>query len=122
MSSIDNNPRIWLNDCEQFDLPVPPSQRFAQPEEEEIDEELTVSVYPNPNQGDLTVLIVGGDEETGYQFYVMDVLGKAVYSSKLGSGLNDLQLPLAAGTYLYTVVKTLTSEVIEQGNVVVMQK
>lgn len=125
LCSEDNDPRIALNDCENPSLPQPPSQRLAQPEEEEeqsVDvEELAVFIYPNPNQGDLTVKIVGGEDESSYQLNVLDLLGKQVFNSRLSLGLNNVTLPLSAGTYLYTIIQD-DGEVVEQGNVVVMQE
>lgn len=46
------------------------------------------SVYPNPSAGDLTIKIVGEDVE--YDFALVDVLGKALFSTKLSVGTNSL--------------------------------
>jgi len=125
LCSIDNDPRIALNDCERPSLPQPPSQRLAGPEDEsgpeEDENELRVSVYPNPNRGDLTINVTGGNEDDVYTFVVVNLIGEHVYSVPLHSGENTVNLPLAAGSYLYRI-DSKDGTTIEKGNVVILQE
>jgi hypothetical protein len=56
-------------------------------------------VYPNPTTGDLNVKIVG--EEVGYEFTLVDLLGRIIVSEKLSVGLNSLGSVLSSpGIYI----------------------
>lgn len=46
------------------------------------------SVYPNPTSGELTINILG--EDVDYDFTLIDVLGKTLFSKKLSIGINSL--------------------------------
>ena len=104
-------------------MPQAPGQRFGNPEDEsEEEEELWISVYPNPNDGDLSVLITGtGQNDQTYALHIKDVLGKDVFEAVLRFGKNQLKLPMAAGSYLYTISKR-NGELKDQGNIVVVQE
>ena len=82
---------------------------------------IEVSVYPNPNRGDMTIAIVDDEETALYKLVVVNLIGEIVFDTQLHSGRNDVDLVVAAGSYLYKVIRT-DGTAIDKGNVVIMQK
>lgn len=89
-------------------------------EENEVDG-LSVTVYPNPSMGDLQIQILGGETEARYKLSVRNPLGAHVYDQPLNVGLNEVQLPLASGSYLYSINST-GGETVDQGRVVIVEE
>ena len=56
-----------------------------------------------------------------FSLKVIGLLGKVVFETQLGPGNNALELPVAAGSYLYVVNKA-DGAIVDKGNVVIMQK
>ena len=84
-------------------MPQAPGQRFGNPEgESEEEEELRISVYPNPNEGAFTVQL-DGHNGTETELVLWNVSGKMVQSTNLTNGSNSVQLEVPSGLYLYVV-------------------
>lgn len=63
----------------------------------------SVTVYPNPGNGQFTVALSGTTGKSSFEVY--DVLGQQLYSHSLYSGNNNVQLSTCAnGFYLYRVI------------------
>jgi len=123
LTSIDARPRLFLNACEEFDIPQMPSQRLADPEAEEAAAENSmenrIAVYPNPSNGQLTVGVYY-ESERQFSFLMTDLSGKVVHSVMLSMGVNQLYLTLAPGSYFYSIIE-VSGASLYKGNVVVIR-
>ncbi len=61
----------------------------------EIDKELTVSIYPNPNSGQFTLQ---AKSEGNIRIY--DTNGRLLYSGKVNKGNNQMNINLSSGLYI----------------------
>jgi len=125
LTSIDARPRLFLNACEEFDIPQMPSQRLADPNAEEEEMETTgesrIQIYPNPSNGLLMInVMVSVENERAMTFRLMDLSGKIVQLSHLFVGTNQVQLAVAPGSYLYSIVAP-TGVSLKHGKVVIVK-
>ncbi|MBK7852746.1 MAG: T9SS type A sorting domain-containing protein [Bacteroidetes bacterium] len=92
---------LYLDDINIFDSPLG-YESISKP---------VISVYPNPNNGSFTFSVQ--HTKPGNELTIYDVFGKIIYSTRLISGSNAIDISnRASGVYFYRV----TSDVEEIGN------
>ena len=78
-----------------------------------------LEVYPNPNNGNFTVLLKGISPKN--QITIFNILGEQVYQSSLNATSNQIEMSCKAdGLYLYRVI-TETGELVGQGKFVIQK-
>ena len=94
----DRYPRPYANACEDSR-----SGKRGEDGVENLVEERSYSLYPNPNTGEFTVALDLQEGETA-QIQVWSLAGQLVHSEFLDSGTNDMKIDAAKGLYLYSIV------------------
>jgi len=80
-----------------------------------------VSVYPNPNNGNFTLVIASVTKQSLNTVEIYNVLGEKIYQSNIYSDNSEINLTgQPNGIYLYRVI-TETGELVGQGKVVVQR-
>ncbi len=64
-----------------------------------------ISIYPNPNKGEFTVLLNELTVKEGYSIYVYDIIGRRIYSEKIVEKKLSYNIKLnnAKGTYIVRI-------------------
>jgi hypothetical protein len=83
------------------DVSVVPDSVTSLPEEQ-IVEERSYSLYPNPNTGAFTVDL-GLQENLIAELLVWNVAGQQIHSQVLSNGINALEMDASKGLYLYGI-------------------
>lgn len=79
--------------------------------------EISVKIYPNPNNGDFNVDLSG---ITKAQLALYDVLGQQVYQAAINPGVNKVNISVKkAGVYFFRVVTETADKVLSQGKLIV---
>lgn len=84
----------------------------------QVKENKSISVYPNPNNGRFTISLYGVSEKTQIKVKVYDILGQEVYHAKLNATNTQIDLGnKAEGLYLYRVL-TEIGDLVSEGKII----
>lgn len=102
LMAIDNRPRMFLNECEEIDLPPAPSERRGQDEGPVIAVAAGFALFPNPNGGRITVTT--DDDESSYSLLINDLAGRTIRNIPLSTSSSTIDLTtLSQGTYIVVI-------------------
>ncbi len=108
--------RYWEDNCAS-------SARTGNPEQTEniVIANESITLYPNPNDGNMTLSYNLPDEQQG-QFVIYDVIGNTVAKTTLENGLHQKQIDLsqlASGIYYYQV--TFEGVIIKNDKIIIVK-
>lgn len=102
---LDTLPRHYLSECEK----VPAPEEDARWKDEDIQKNHAdgFAVYPNPNNGEMTLEYHLNETETG-QITIYNSLGQTVFNQNLNTNATKMTIQLngiASGLYSVSVIK-----------------